>query len=146
LTLLLQVDGTPGGGQSGIAGLGVIVRAVDGQVLVSRAVRAYAATSGEAEYLAIIAGLELMIARFPNTTVRVLSDHAPAVEQLSGRAAVRAERLKQLHTRASALVLLLPRVEFVAITREVNRLADALAWEALGGRSALLRAARRRGS
>jgi ribonuclease HI len=95
--------------------------------------RAPALTNNEAEYQAIIAGLELMLERYPGAAVRCLTDSRIAVEQIAGRSAVRASALQPLHQRASALARQFDDLTFVAIPRELNRLADALAWEALAG-------------
>ncbi|MBX0331500.1 reverse transcriptase-like protein, partial [Oscillochloris sp. ZM17-4] len=93
-----------------------------------------AATSNAAEYQALIFGLQLVLERYGPAHVRCLSDSRVAVDQLSGRAAVRAEGLAPLHAQAAALAARMTHITFVHIPREVNRLADALAWEALEGR------------
>ena len=117
-----------------MAGLGVVVRGPRGMVLTWRCARAQAATCNEAEYQAVIRGLRLMLERYPQAHVRCLSDSRVVVDQLSGRFPVRAEGLRPLHSIAAQLATQLIRIEFIHIPRELNRLADALAWEALGGR------------
>jgi len=136
---LLQVDGTPGAAPHGIAGIGIVVRDRAGSVVAWQCARAPALTNNEAEYQAIIAGLELMLERYPGAVVRCLTDSRIAVEQLAGRSAVRAKALQPLHQRASALAQRFDAISFVAIPRELNRLADALAWEALTGRRGIAR-------
>jgi len=74
--------------------------------------------------------------------VRSLTDNHIVVDQLAGRHAVRATALNPLHERARMLVLQHGSVTFIAIPRELNRLADALAWEALDGRGWLARVGR----
>ena len=81
----------------------------------------------EAEYQAVIAGLELVQRRYGGAAVRCLSDCRIVIEQLNGRYAVRAAGLKPLHARATQLARQLGRVEFRTIPRELNELADALA-------------------
>lgn len=135
---MVQVDGTPGNMRRGLAGVGVVVRGPWGQVLTWRCGRAPAETNNEAEYQALIAGLELVIRRYPGRPVRCLSDSQVVVEQMSGRARVRAGALYPLHARAAELARRIDQVTFVLIPRELNRLADALAWEALGGRRGLM--------
>lgn len=137
--LLLQVDGTPGAPPRGIAGLGIVVRSAAGAVLAWSCKRAPAMTNNEAEYQAVIAGLIFVIRRYPGATVRCLTDSRIVVDQLAGRHAVRAAVLQPLHARAQELVRQHGRVTFLAIPRELNRLADALAWEALDGRGWLAR-------
>jgi len=137
-TLLLQVDGTPGLPPHGQAGIGVVVRGPWGQILSTRCLRAAAQTSFEAEYQALIAGLRLMRHAYPQAPVRCVSDCQVMIDQLHGRSQVRAPHLQPLYAEALALVQQFAQIELVAIPRELNRLADALAWEALGGRQSLM--------
>lgn len=123
----MLVDGAPDPGRHGIAGIGAVVCTPRGRVLTWRYTDRPALTSMEAEYQAVIAGLELMLQRYPGARVRCLSDCRVVVEQMSGRYAVRAAGLKPLHAQATALARRLVQVEFIAIPRELNRLADALA-------------------
>ncbi len=136
--LLVQVDGTPGFQPRGVAGIGVVVRGPRGNLLCTRCLRAPAATNHEAEYQAVIAGLEVVLAHYPTAAVCCMSDSRVVIDQLCGRAAVRAEGMRRLFERARALCARLSTLELVAIPRELNRLADALAWEALDGRQAIL--------
>jgi ribonuclease HI len=131
---MLQVDGTPGAQRRGIAGLGIVVRGRWGQVLTWRCARAPAFTCNEAEYQALIVGLELMLRQYPGVHICCVTDSQIVVEQMSGRARVHAAPLQPLHERAVMLARQFSQIEFVAIPRELNRLADALAWEALSGR------------
>ncbi len=131
---MLQVDGTPGQIGRGMAGVAAVLRGPRGEILAWRHGCLPAATSNAAEYQAVIFGLQLVLERYGRARVRCLSDSQIAVEQLSGRAAVRSEGLAPLHAQAAALAAQLVHVTFVHIPREVNRLADALAWEALEGR------------
>jgi len=52
---------------------------------------------------------------------------------------VRAAAGAPLHARAMALAGQFAQLTFVAIPRELNQLADALAWEALAGRRMIAR-------
>lgn len=136
--LLVQVDGTPGSPPRGVAGIGVVVRGPRGNLICTRCLRAPAATNHEAEYQAVIAGLELMLTHYPGVAVRCMSDSQVVIDQLCGRAAVRAEGMRRLFEQARALCARLSTLELIAIPRELNRVADALAWEALGGRQAIV--------
>ena len=140
--IILQVDGTPGATPRGMAGLGIVMRSLRGRVLFSRSMCAIATSNNEAEYQAVIAGLTLVLQRFPTAPVRCLTDSRIVVEQLAGRTQVRAPKLVPLHARAVALSQQFVELEFVLIPRELNQLADALAWEALDGRGWLARSAR----
>ncbi|HWQ13973.1 MAG TPA: ribonuclease HI family protein [Roseiflexaceae bacterium] len=137
--LVLQVDGTPGVEPRGTAGIGIVVRSAGGQVLRTRCVRAPAWTNTEAEYQAVIAGLTFVLRAFPGAPVRCMTDSRVVVDQLSGRAAVRVGPLQPLFTEAQALMRQFAAIELLAIPRELNQLADALAWEALRGRRRIVR-------
>ena len=140
--LLLQVDGTPGFPARGVAGLGIVVRRENGSLLRTQTARAAAITCNEAEYQALIVGLTLLQRDFPGASARCLTDSRVVVDQLCGRAAVRAPSLASLYAQAQALLATFGagQIELVSIPRELNRLADALAWEALGGRRSIVRA------
>jgi ribonuclease HI len=134
------VDGAPAPDARTPAGLGIVVRrGRSGPVIRTASLRAPAITCNEAEYQALIAGLRLVLQHYPGLAVRCLTDSRVVVDQLSGRAAVRAAALRPLYAEAVALAARIPAIEFVAVPREANRLADALAWEALYGRRAASR-------
>ncbi len=137
--VLLQVDGTPGDRVSDIGGVGLIVRALDGQVLRWHVACVQARTCNEAEYQAVIVGLRFVQQHYPAVKVYCLTDSRVVVDQVTGHAAVRAPDLVPLHREVLRLMRQRPAVTFVAIARNLNRLADALAWEALGGRTAISR-------
>lgn len=136
--MVLQVDGTPGHPPRGIAGIGLVLRSPRGEVLRTRCLRAPAATCVEAEYQAVIAGLDLALRHCHAARVRCMSDCQVVVEQIHGTNAVRVARLRPLHARAVELAARLPGLELISVPRELNRLADALAWEALGGRGQII--------
>jgi ribonuclease HI len=136
--LFLQVDGSPGAQPRDVAGLGAAIRNAEGRVLLWRCGTAPARTNNEAEYQAMIFGLELALRRFPGAALRCLTDSRIVVDQLTGRSAVHAKALQPLHTHAQMLARRCARIEFVAIPRTLNRLADALAWEAIDGQQALM--------
>jgi ribonuclease HI len=136
--VLLQVDGTPGTPPRGVAGLGIVVRRPTGQVLRTRCAQACAWTCNEAEYQALIAGLTFVLRAYPGVPVRCMTDSRVVVDQLTGRASVRASALQPLHAAARALLAQCTLIELVAIPRGLNQLADALAWEALRGRQRIV--------
>jgi ribonuclease HI len=140
MRVLLQVDGTPGNGR-GQAGLGAVIRDERGAVLCWRGDHAVARSNNEAEYLALILGLRLVAEQYPGAAVRCLTDSRLVVDQMEHRAASRVPRLVELYAQAEALRAQIGVIEFVHVPREVNRLADALAWEALAGTTQLMRRA-----
>jgi ribonuclease HI len=125
--VVVLVDGTPRGALDGTAGLGAVICTPRGRMLAWQYRDAPARTSMEAEYQAVIAGLRFVLERYGGAQVRCLSDSRVVVEQLAGRYAVRAAALKPLHAQAVELARQLGQVEFVAIPRQLNNLADALA-------------------
>jgi ribonuclease HI len=137
--LIVQVDGTPGLPPVTAAGIGLVVRRGGGAILRTACLRVAASTSVEAEYQAVIAGLTLILRHYPAAAVRCMSDCEVVVEQILGNHAVRVARLRPLHAHAVALAAQLPGLELLAIPRALNRLADALAWEALAGRESIVR-------
>ncbi len=132
--VLLHVDGTPGMRQ-GMAGIGVVIRTLRGGMLYWRYARAPAHTSVEAEYQAVLFGLNLVHQRYPTAAVRCASDCEVVVRQLRGECAVRSPRLQPLYAQVLQVLAEMGTVEFVVVSRRWNRLADALAWKGLiGGR------------
>jgi ribonuclease HI len=103
-------------------------------VLFWQGEQAPALTNNEAEYQAVIAGLEVMLHHFHGISVRCLTDSQIVVYQMTGQARVRAAALQPLHQQATELVQQIGQVEFLTIPRPLNRLADSLAWEAVSGR------------
>jgi ribonuclease HI len=127
------VDATPGVLGSGHAGVAAVIRTPGGAILHWQHGILPAHTSNAAEYQAVIFGLQVVLGTYGSVALRCLSDSRVVVDQLSGRAAVRAPGLIPLHTQTATLLGRFPSVVFVHIPRELNRLADALAWEALLG-------------
>jgi ribonuclease HI len=143
--ILVQVDGTPGM-LHGQAGVGIVVRNAAGRILAWHSARTVASTCNAAEYQALIAGLQFAAARFGRRRVICLSDSRLVVDQMDGRSAVRSIELQLLHQRAQHAAQRLLAVEYRFIPRTLNRLADALAWEALGGRQRVIRSLQGGGS
>ena len=112
------------------SGVAVVVRNVAGQILDATSCCLDGMTNNEAEYEALILGLELALARAdPSPTF--LTDSQVVVGQMAGRFAVRDRKLIPRHERASRLLAQLPGATLAFIPRQRNRLADALAAEAV---------------
>ena len=127
--LLVYCDG--GIGDQGLAtGLGVVIR--DGQNdiigLVKRGMPAM--TNNEAEYAALVLALQ-SVRRYRPQTLQIYMDSEIVVGQMTGRFSVHSAALKQWHAQACRLARRFREVIFTHIPREANRLADALANEAL---------------
>ncbi len=114
------------------SGVAVVVRNAQGQIMDAASCCLEGMTNNEAEYEALILGLKLVLARSdPVECVTLLTDSQVVVGQMAGRFAVRDHKLAPRHERASRLLAQLPGATLVFIPREHNRLADALAAEAM---------------
>ena len=113
-------------------GLGAVVRQPDGKILAWVTRRMGRMTNNEAEYAALILGLET-VRRFRPRKLHCFLDSEIVVGQMRGDFSVHSPALRRWHTRACAAARRFRRVTFTHIPRERNRLADALANEALNG-------------
>lgn len=113
----------------------VVVRDDHGRILATASRRLAGMTNNEAEYEALILALELALARSePSGAVTFLVDSQIVVGQVAGAFAVRDPRLAERHTRVMRLLAQLPQATLAFVPRTRNRVADALAQEALHGR------------
>lgn len=126
--VLLFSDGAIGNEQDAAAG--ALLRTPGGEILALDWRRLPSLTNNEAEYAGLLLGLELA-KRHRCRVVHCYLDSEIVVGQMQGRFSVRSARLRRWHERACAAVRAFHDVTFFAIPRERNRLADALANEAL---------------
>lgn len=134
--VIFYADGAITPKQTGIGVVGM-TDSMDGRdgrhilTLANRTLRPM--TNNEAEYQGLLLVLELAgnLARVP---IEVRMDSEIVIYQMKGRFSVHSPALKMLHREACARVAGLAAVSFVHIPREQNRLADALAGDAAGGR------------
>ena len=128
-TLRLFTDGAARG-NPGPAGLGVVIE--DDQGLRLRGLCRYIgkATNNQAEYLAVIEGLQA-IQEWKPDRLEVFLDSKLVVEQLAGRYRVKNGALAPLHRQAVELLQRFPAVEVKHVPREKNKGADALANKAI---------------
>ncbi len=119
--------------EAGSSGLAAIARDVRGNVLHLWSKRAGRMTCNEAEYAAVILALESLRSLKPSE-IHVYSDSQVVVHQMSGLAVARAPALRQAQLRLRGLIAEYDHIEFHHIPREQNRLADALANEAVDGK------------
>jgi ribonuclease HI len=127
--LSIYCDGAIGDQGLG-TGLGVVVRDGAGEIigLLKRSLPPM--TNNEAEYAALVLGLEAA-QRFRPRRLKIYMDSEVVVGQMQGTFAVRSPALKRWHTQACRLARCFQEVTYVHIPRDANRLADALAAEAL---------------
>ena len=125
---------TDGGarGNPGPAAYGYVLEAEDGTVLAAHGERIGIATNNVAEYSALIAGLEKAV-ELGVGELEVVSDSELMVKQMTGQYRVKNEALRELSLEAGRLARRIGSVEYTAVRREHNELADSLVNEALDG-------------
>ena len=123
---------TDGGarGNPGPAAYGYVLEAEDGTVLAAHGEKIGVATNNVAEYSALIAGLEKAL-ELGVGEVEVVSDSELMVKQMTGQYRVKNEALQELWSRAGRLARRVGSVDYTAVRREHNKLADKLVNEAL---------------
>ena len=123
---------TDGGarGNPGPAAFGYVLETDDGTILAAHGERIGVATNNVAEYSALVAGLERAL-ELGVDELEVVSDSELLVKQKTGEHRVKNEALKELNERASRLARRVGRVDYTAVRREHNELADRLVNEAL---------------
>ena len=119
---------TDGGarGNPGPAGIGVVLTAPDGDVIGEVAQGIGRATNNVAEYKALIAGLELALAK-DVTELEAFLDSELVVSQLKGEWKIKNEALRHLAVEARRLLNRFAKVELTHVRREQNSDADKLA-------------------
>jgi len=125
-----RMSGAGGRGNPGPAGIGVRLETPDGDLVEELADAIGNATNNQAEYEALIAGLELAIDRGIKELV-VFADSELIVRQVNGQYRVKDAKLQPLHARAARLLHELPDVEIRHVPREQNAEADRLVNEAI---------------
>jgi ribonuclease HI len=123
---------TDGGarGNPGPAAYGYVLEAEDGTVLAAHGEKIGIATNNVAEYSALIAGLEKAL-ELGLDEVEVVSDSELMVKQMTGVYRVKNEALRELSLEAGRLARQIGDVDYTAVRREHNRLADQLVNDAL---------------
>ncbi len=128
--MILYIDGStqPNPGPSGI---GVVIEDEQGQQLSTISRYIGRATNNQAEYRALLAGLEKAASFSPRPpSVEVRSDSELIVKQLQGIYRVKKAELMPLHSRALELSRAFPSFSIVWIPRDQNK-AHSLADRAL---------------
>lgn len=127
--LVLSTDGASRG-NPGPSGAGVLITSSDGAPLVQKAVFLGSITNNQAEYRALLIGLEELQKLSP-AKVTIRMDSELIVRQLKGQYRVRSPDLAPLYRRARELIELLGEVHIQHIPREENITADRLANRAI---------------
>lgn len=131
------VDGATAGGR--YSGIAAIALTTEGGFLGWASRRLPSMTNNEAEYESVLLGLRLARA-LQAPRVEIVSDSEVVVRQMQGRSQVHSSGLRSLYQQTCASCRHFQAVEFRHVAREQNRLADALAAEALAGRERIMRA------
>jgi ribonuclease HI len=123
---------TDGGsrGNPGPAAYAYVLEAEDGTVLAAHGETIGVATNNIAEYRALVEGLRKAI-ELSVVEIEVVSDSELLVKQMRGEYRVKNEMLRELAREAATLGRQLDRVDYRAVRREHNTLADRLVNEAL---------------
>jgi ribonuclease HI len=104
-----------------------------GNTVASISRRLAPTTNNQAEYQAIIAGLEKAVSLGAKNAA-VKSDSELVVRQINGQFKIKNTALRPLYQRVVQLIGSLESFSITYIPREQNRQADALANKALDGR------------
>ena len=127
--LIIYSDGGARG-NPGPAAIGFVIYDSAGAILKKFGHFLGVSTNNQAEYKALIAGLE-QAAKLGASSVVCHLDSELVVKQLQGAYKVREEGLKPLAAEALRLTSKFKQVQFVHVRREKNKLADELVNQAL---------------
>lgn len=123
--MVLRADGASKG-NPGPAGAGAVLIGPDGSVKAEISEPLGRATNNEAEYQALILGMEEAL-RQGAATIQVQMDSELVVKQMQGLYRVKSPGLAPYWQRARALARRFTSVRFVAVPRTENAMADQLA-------------------
>jgi ribonuclease HI len=127
--VILNVDGASRG-NPGPAAIGVTIKDEKDQLVASISEKIGHTTNNQAEYRALIAGLQKAISLGAQQVI-VNSDSELMVRQILGIYRVKKEELKPLHEQARKLAGSFKSFKIGSIPREKNKEADKLANQAL---------------
>lgn len=129
--LTIYTDGAARG-NPGPAAIGVVIKDETGNTVATVSLCLGATTNNQAEYRAIIAGLEKAIA-LGARNIAVKSDSELVVKQINGLYRIKNAALRPLYLEVLRLIGVLEGFKISYIPRAQNAAADALANRALDG-------------
>lgn len=129
MELILQTDGASRG-NPGRAAFGVVLTDLKGHLVLEFGRTLGVATSNEAEYRGLLAGLDAALA-FKPSLLEIRLDSLLVVQQLAGDYKIRAANLKPLLAQVKKKIKRFANVRIVHVPRSLNSRADALANRAL---------------
>jgi ribonuclease HI len=131
--VILNIDGASRG-NPGPAAIGVTIKDENNRLICQIAEKIGARTNNQAEYQALITGLEKALS-LGAQEISVYSDSELLVKQVQGLYRVKNADLKLLYSQVVKLVYQLASFRIADIPREQNREADKLANLALDGKT-----------
>ncbi len=129
MQLVLWTDGGARG-NPGPAGIGVVITDAAGTLVAEIAEYIGEATNNQAEYRALIAGLE-RARELGATRIDIRMDSELVVRQLQGEYKVKNEKMKPLYTEATHLLRGFEHYTIAHVRREQNAEADKLVNQAI---------------
>lgn len=129
MKLIIHSDGGARG-NPGPAGIGAIINSEDGKVVAEISQFIGHATNNQAEYQALLAGLEKAVILGADTLDCFL-DSELAVKQINREYKVKNKELAPLFLKVYNLTTKFKAIRFIHIPREQNKEADRLANEAM---------------
>jgi ribonuclease HI len=127
--LVIYADGAARG-NPGPAGIGVVIEDEQGRVLKELSQFVGRKTNNQAEYMALIQGLEVA-AEYQADAIQIRLDSELLVHQLKGEYRVKSPLLKPLRNKVQKLLARYKVVGIEHIERAYNRAADRLANRAI---------------
>jgi len=132
--LIINTDGGARG-NPGPAGIGVVIKNEKGEVLAEISKYIGKTTNNQAEYQALVAGIEkcakLVGEKAKETELDFLLDSELVVKQMRGEYKVRNVDLQPWFVKVYNQTLKFKKVKFGHVRREKNKEADALANQAM---------------
>lgn len=123
--MVLNTDGGARG-NPGPSAAGIVLRDATGKVLLEQGKYLGTGTNNEAEYQAIIFGLETAYKTDSNDSLTCVLDSELVVNQLNGTYKVKNQRLAVLFKKAKELEMKFKKVEYKHVLRTQNKEADAI--------------------
>ncbi len=122
---LVYIDGASFG-NPGSAGIGIVVKDLDGSTI--RTVSEYIGktTNNVAEYTSLLRAMDI-VNKLNIPYVTVYSDSELLVKQINGEYSVRDDKLKELYSRALGMIKKFKSFRIIHVDRNSNKEADRLA-------------------
>ena len=135
--IIINTDGGSRG-NPGEGAIGIVISDEKGNILKKYGERIGICTNNEAEYKALIFGLKkskqvIGKDKIKSYEIEVRSDSELLVNQMNGKYKVQDEKIGKLFLEVWNLKVGLPKIIFIAIKRESNKLADKMVNQAFDG-------------